>query len=98
MSKINSMAFAVLTALAAACGTDDPITAIDRSTDCAQICDKYKDCVKSDYDTDKCADDCSDMVNEEDTQKIDDCQDCLKGNSCTESVFNCTTECAGIVP
>lgn len=99
MSKINAFTLAVLTALtAAACGKDDPITAFDRSTDCADICDKYKDCINSDYDVKACADDCTDMVSEEDTDKIDLCQECLDGNSCTGSVFNCTSECVGIVP
>ena len=97
MSKLNSMTFAALVALAAAC-SEDPITTIDRSSDCANICDKYQECINSDYDTDKCADDCRDMVSNDETAKIDDCQDCIKGNSCTESVFNCTAECAGIVP
>jgi hypothetical protein len=98
MSKLNSIAFAVLTALAAACGTDDPITALDRASDCRNICSRYKDCIAEDYNVDACADECNDMVSEEDTDQIDECQDCLKGNSCTGSVFQCTTECAGIVP
>lgn len=98
MSKMASMAFALLTVCAAACGKDDPITAIDRSTDCADICGRYKDCIKSDYDVEQCTDECSDMVSEENTDKIDTCEECLDGNSCTDSVFNCTSECAGIVP
>jgi hypothetical protein len=98
MSKLNSIAFAVLTSLAAACGSDDPITAIDRTTDCSDICSRYKDCIQSDYDVDSCSEDCRDMVSDEGTKKIDTCEECLDGNSCTGSVFNCTSECAGIVP
>jgi hypothetical protein len=98
MSKVNSIAFAVLTVFAAACGSDDPITAFDRASDCRNICNSYKECIAEDYNVDSCADDCNDMVSEEDTDQIDDCQDCLKGNSCVESVFQCTTECAGIIP
>ena len=98
MSKAYSVAFVLLTAIAGACGSDDPITAIDRSVDCSDICGRYQDCIDSDYDVDACISECNDMVNEEDTQAIDDCEDCLDGEACTDSVFQCTSECAGIVP
>lgn len=99
MSKVTSIACAVLlTAIAGACGKDDPITAFDRNTDCVAICDKFKECFSdSDYNEDECADECSDMVNEDDTAKIDNCEECIDGASCGETV-GCTTECAGLVP
>jgi hypothetical protein len=95
----KSLTFALLLGLAAACGDDNPIQSIDRSTDCSDICGKYKDCVGgSDFDTDKCSDDCSDMKSDEQSSKIDTCENCLDDKSCTEGAFNCLTECAGIVP
>lgn len=99
MSKVTSIACAVLmTALAGACGKDDPITAIDRSTDCAQICEDFKQCFStSDYDVEECTDECSDMVSEEQTDQIDDCETCLDDASCGESI-GCTVECAGLIP
>jgi hypothetical protein len=98
MSKVTSIACAVLlTAFAGACGKDDPVTAIDRSTDCAQICDKFKECFNSDYDVEECTDSCSDMVDDDDTSQIDDCENCLDDQSCTEAV-GCTAECAGLIP
>lgn len=98
MSKVKSIACAVLfLGFAGACGKDDPITAIDRTTDCQQICDKFKDCFDSDYDVEECTDTCSDMVSEEDTDQIDECETCLDDAACGESI-GCTTECAGLIP
>ncbi|MET0386472.1 MAG: hypothetical protein ABW321_10960 [Polyangiales bacterium] len=93
----------MLTALAltftcmAACN-DDPITYLDRATDCADICDKYKECFDESYDTEACRDDCNDMVDESKTARIDDCQECIEGASCTGATFSCTDNCIGIVP
>jgi hypothetical protein len=98
MSKVYSIAFVLMSAVAAACGSDDPITAIDRASDCNKICTKYKDCLSSDYDVDSCEDKCNDMVSSEDTSDIDMCRDCVSGNSCVGSAFQCAAECAGIVP
>jgi hypothetical protein len=97
---LKSFGLAAFIGLAvAACGDDDPFQSIDRSTDCAAICDKYQECIGGDdYDTDKCSDDCSDMKTDSQSNKIDACQDCIENRSCTNSVFNCTAECAGIVP
>jgi hypothetical protein len=77
---------------------EDPITTIDRSMDCSKICDKYKSCLNSDYDTGKCEDRCTDMIDDAKTKKIDECEACVSGESCVGSVFKCTDDCAGIVP
>jgi len=98
MFKSNVIAFSLALTALAACGKDDPITAIDRTTDCSAICDKYKDCINSDYDTEACVDRCTDMVTEEKTDRIDECEACVDEKSCTNSAFSCLTECAGIVP
>lgn len=97
MQKFYAMTTLLLCAVGA-CGGDDPITAIDRTTDCSSICNKYKDCIDGDYDVDACESDCTDMVSEEETSDIDMCKDCVDDNSCVDSVFSCTDECAGIVP
>jgi hypothetical protein len=98
MSKFIALTLLLSAAGMSACGKDDPVTAIDRSMDCSEICGRYKDCIQTDYDTDKCEDRCTDMVDSKETDKIDDCENCIDDKSCTNSVFNCTTECAGIVP
>lgn len=97
MSKINSVAFAILTVFGVAC-SEDPITTFDRNTDCADICDKYQECVQGDYDKDDCTTQCKDMTTDDDTQKIDKCQECLADNtSCVDKVSSCTDDCAGII-
>ncbi|MET0389947.1 MAG: hypothetical protein ABW321_28500, partial [Polyangiales bacterium] len=67
----------MLTALAlslscvfAAC-KEDPITTIDRTTDCSSICNKYQDCIASDYDVEDCVDKCTDMIDDDKTARID---------------------------
>jgi len=84
----------LMAALCAGACTDD----IDRTTDCADICNRYKDCASSDYDVKACTDRCDDMTSENKTERIDACETCLDDKSCTGSVFNCATECIGIVP
>jgi len=96
-SSVISFSFLLLSVLGA-CGKDDPITAIDRTTDCSTICKKYKECISSDYDTKSCEDRCTDMVSDQKTDRIDECESCVGDKSCANSVFSCTTECAGIVP
>jgi hypothetical protein len=81
----------------AAC-SENPIQTIDRSSDCAEICDKYKDCLSSDYNTAACRDKCTDMKDPKGTAKIDRCEACIKENSCSGSVFKCSSDCVGIVP
>lgn len=97
---LKSLGLAALMGFAvAACGDDDPIQAIDRATDCPMICEAYATCIGGDsYDTDDCSDRCEDMDSDVESDQISKCEDCLDGRSCTGSVFNCTTECAGIVP
>ena len=77
---------------------ENPVKTIDRSSNCAEICDKYKDCLSSDYNTAKCRDNCTDMKDPKGTAKIDRCQECIKDSSCSGSVFKCSGECVGIVP
>jgi hypothetical protein len=96
MSKLSAVAL-ILIALSA-CGEDGPAKSIDRTTDCADICKAYKDCIATDYDVDACVNRCSDMDTVKQSDRIDTCEDCLDDKSCVDSVFSCTTECAGIVP
>lgn len=84
--------------LVAIAGCGDAIDAADRATDCAQICDMYRDCASSNYDVEDCQDRCEDMVNDKDTARIDECENCLDEKSCVGSAFQCASECVGIVP
>jgi hypothetical protein len=79
--------------------SEDPVTTLDRSSDCADICKTYKSCIGTDsYSESDCADRCTNMKSTDKTKRIDECQDCISDKSCVSSVFQCTDECAGIVP
>jgi hypothetical protein len=81
------------------CGcAESPIRTVDRSSNCSDICERYKVCVSTDYNTEKCKDRCTDMKDSKGTEKVDHCEKCIEENSCGGSVFKCGGECAGIVP
>ncbi|HEU4581127.1 MAG TPA: hypothetical protein VFS67_22875 [Polyangiaceae bacterium] len=66
---------------------------------CAQVCDKYKDCINSDYDVASCTSNCEDKANDSDDRQdqLDSCNSCIEDRSCTSAVFNCTDECATVI-
>src|SRR3954466_11125550 len=66
---------------------------------CADVCDKYKSCINSDYDVVSCTSNCEDTANDSaDRQKqLDSCASCIEDRSCSGAVFNCTTECASVI-
>lgn len=72
----------------------------DRTFDCQQVCNRYKECVDKDYDVGACRSRCGDNADDSASfeAKADACEDCLDNKSCTGAVFTCATECAGIVP
>jgi len=91
--RLLSLAAAVL-AFIGACG------AADRAYDCQQICSTYKTCADANYDDRACAARCEDQAaaSESFEDRADACQACIDGRSCLSSVFNCTSQCSGIVP
>ena len=66
---------------------------------CAEVCNKYKSCINSDYDVPSCTSKCEDKANDSaDRQdQLDSCNSCIEDRSCSSAVFNCTTECATVV-
>ena len=66
---------------------------------CAQVCDKYKDCINSDYDVTSCTTNCEDTANDSANRQkqLDSCASCIDDRSCTGAVFNCTAECATVI-
>ena len=74
--------------------------AIDRITDCQDICARYADCFDSTYDVGKCRDNCDDRASNSASfdQTVDNCENCLDDRSCASATFTCTSECATIVP
>jgi hypothetical protein len=72
---------------------------IDQAFDCAQICQRYDDCVDSDYDVDGCTDRCETNADESDdfADQADACESCLDDRTCS-GIFPCIDECIGVVP
>jgi hypothetical protein len=85
---------AVLTHSALGC-SDDAKNVVS----CAEVCDKYKSCIDSDYDVTSCTTQCEDRANDsEDRQdQLDSCHSCIEDRSCTGAVFSCTAECATVI-
>lgn len=73
---------------------------IDNSADCNRICDRYRSCFDSSYNTSTCYDRCQarGTSNDEDRRRVDTCAACINGLSCTGAVFNCGSQCSTIVP
>lgn len=72
----------------------------DQAFDCNDICTTYRDCADADYDVDACVDRCrADADDDEDyADQADECQACIDGESCAGAAFECSLECAAIVP
>lgn len=83
-----------------AIGCENPITEIDESVDCMDVCERYRSCFDNDYDTATCRDRCEGLVDADGgrPRAANDCDTCMDDRSCASSVFACTTECAGILP
>ena len=66
---------------------------------CAEVCDKYKSCINSDYDVASCTTQCEDKANDSANRQrqLDDCDSCIQDRSCSGAVFSCTTECASVI-
>lgn len=78
----------------AACGN------IDNAFDCNAVCDKYKSCYDSNYNTSACYDRCrsSSALDSNHQRKVDECHACMDGRDCTATAFNCVSECSTVVP
>ncbi|MEO6954860.1 MAG: hypothetical protein ABI321_23875 [Polyangia bacterium] len=84
---------ASLGSLLAGCGN------IDNAVDCNAICDKYKSCYDSNYDTSACYDRCRSNSKDDKFEKsVSDCHDCIGDKSCAGATFTCGAQCGGVVP
>jgi hypothetical protein len=86
----------VLAGLAGACGVKDKI---ETKIDCHSICQRYSDCFDKSYDVSACESRCENKVDQKTltVNDVDECSDCIDGNSCTGGAISCATECASIL-
>lgn len=73
---------------------------IDNAADCNKICDRYRECFDSSYNTTTCYNRCqaNGTSSDEARRRIDTCSACINGLSCTGAVFSCGTQCSSVVP
>jgi hypothetical protein len=69
-----------------ACGADDTKEEVKNTVNCAEICQKYSDCV-TDIDVSSCTDQCEDRadVDEAYATQAGTCENCLDGRACGEA-------------
>lgn len=80
--------------LTAAC--DD----LTNSISCDDVCDRYQGCYDENYDVDRCVDRCEDAADadEDNEERLEACDECMDDESCVSAVFECSTQCVGIIP
>ena len=68
--------------------------------DCVKICNRYKECFDSSYDTTSCVDKCRNHADDDTSyaKHAEGCQSCIEGKSCVGATFSCGVECSDIVP
>jgi hypothetical protein len=102
MGKSFSMLLVVVSAslTVAVVGCGETVDEVTNSITCGEVCARYADCFDADYDVDGCTDRCENdaTANEDHERRLEICDDCLDGLSCTEATFSCTDDCVGIVP
>ena len=81
-------------------GCSDTVDDVSNHIDCHQVCQRYADCFKSDYDVDGCTDKCKDSADDDAARerKLEMCDSCIEDRSCGEATFKCADDCLGIVP
>lgn len=73
--------------------------AIDNLIDCNTICTRYRDCYDSNYDVVACRNRCQANSNDSNYQaRVNECDACIGGRSCTSATFNCAGSCSNVVP
>lgn len=94
------LSFVLSIAPVALLGCSSTADEISNKIDCHQVCKRYADCFKSDYDVDGCTDKCENSADDDAQRerKLEMCDSCIDDRSCNEAAFNCADECLGIVP
>lgn len=73
---------------------------VRQAFDCRRICNAYADCVPGDQDVQECTDTCREQEGEAFEDAATECQRCIDdpdNDSCSEEIFACADECAGVL-
>ena len=81
-------------------GGCNPITEIDQTVDCNDVCNRYQSCFDASYDVAACRNRCEGLVDADGgrPRAANDCDTCMDDRSCVSAVFSCGVPCAGILP
>lgn len=95
-SPLHRSLFALAFALAA-CGA---CASVDNAADCNKICDRYRSCFDTAYNTSACYTRCQSAgtSSDESRRRIDTCSSCINGLSCSGAAFSCGAQCSSVVP
>jgi hypothetical protein len=87
---------AVIAGFSACSDVTDPVTS---GIDCASVCNRYKECYDSNYNTGKCKDDCENLAEDNDAkqEQLDQCDDCMDDTSCKSAPFACAAKCGKFI-
>ena len=94
------IAFALASLFSLATLGCNPVTEIDESVDCRDVCERYRSCFNASYDTASCRNRCEGLVDADGgrPRAANDCDTCMDDRSCVSAVFSCQVPCAGILP
>lgn len=69
------------------------------STNCDISCERYQECVDSDFDVERCADTCSTRSEDADFEaQAKECAQCVADqDTCSETTERCWDDCLGVV-
>lgn len=72
---------------------------IERTYDCAKICEKYADCYDDDLDKSECVDSCEDQgeADPDFAEMAGSCEACIDDISCLEATLDCSDDCGTVV-
>jgi hypothetical protein len=81
-------------------GCSEAVDEITNTVNCRSVCERYSECIDSDYDVDGCTDRCEGEADasEDREAKLEACENCIDDRSCATATFACAAECGGIVP
>jgi hypothetical protein len=100
MSVVRTVFLTLGLVSAALLGCGEEIDEVTNTITCGDVCGRYADCFDEDYDVEACTERCENDTtpDEEKEAELEECHACLDGESCTDAVFQCTTECVQFVP
>lgn len=101
MNLLSHLSVARIVALTALCACFDVGCGdIDNAADCNKICDRYRECFDTSYNTTTCYNRCQSAgtSDAEARRRIDTCSACINGLSCTGAFVSCAGQCSSVVP